>query len=267
MGPDSIDRERRAFLFGLLGAPLLGRSLLAVEERRVPVLAYHRFGPTFADSMTVRTSTFDAQLTTLERLRCRVITLADYVAWRRGTRTTPLPPRAVILTADDGHRSQYEVMAPMLGARGWPVTLFVYPSAISNATYAMTWAQLKELSDTTDFSVQSHTFWHPNLIDERKRLSPAAFTPFAADQLTRSRDVLQQRLSRPVSRLAWPFGLSDDGLRAQAAECGYEAAVSLGYRSARSTDSLFALPRHLINDTIDARQLEARLTAAFAGAL
>lgn len=264
MARDRVDLERRALLLGLLGSPFFPGTLTGAPAPRVPILVYHRFAASVADSMTVRTATFEQHLRTLDRLGCQVVSLADVAAWRLGKRTTPLPPRAVALTADDGHRSQFEVMAPMLSERQWPITLFVYPSAISNANYAMTWAQLKALSDLPHVSVQSHTFWHPNFFEERKRLAPEACERFVADQLTRARDVLQQRLARPVSLLAWPFGLTDATLQAQAAACGYAAAVSLGNRSATSTDPVLALPRHLIVDSIDDRQLAARLTAAFA---
>src|SRR6266511_3959307 len=56
-----------------------------------------------------------------------------------------------------------------------PVTLFIYPSAISNADYAMTWAQLAEMKASGLVDIQSHTFWHPNFNVERKRLTPAAY--------------------------------------------------------------------------------------------
>jgi hypothetical protein len=139
----------------------------------------------------------------------------------------------------------------------------VYPSAISNANYAMTWPQLQELAGQPGVSVQSHTFWHPNFLRERKRLSPDAFKTFAASQLQRSKDILQQRLSRPVTLLAWPFGPSDEGVRTQAAECGYQAAMSLGDRAATIEDPLYALPRYLMVDGINDRQLAARLKAVF----
>jgi len=263
MSRASLDSGRRAFAFGLICTPLVGRAAGPAPRPSVPVLVYHRFAATALDSMTLRISNFETQLRMIERLECTVIPLADWVAWRRGERAT-LPPRAVVLTADDGHRSQFEVMAPLLHARGWPLTLFVYPSAISNASYAMTWPQLRELLAEPGFTVQSHTFWHPNLLQERRRLSPDAFQRFAADQLRRSLEVIEQRLSQPVSLLAWPFGLSDEALWKQAAECGYQAAVTLGNRSASMHDPLYAVPRHLIVDSVDERQLAARLTAAFA---
>ena len=127
----------------------------------------------------------------------------------------------------------------------------------------MTWSQLRELAANPLVSVQSHTYWHPNLIRERGHMEPDAFQRFAADQLTRSRDTIEQKLSRPVTLLAWPFGLSDDGLAAQAIAAGYRSAFSLGNRSAGLTDPLYAVPRHLIVDSVDARQLAARLEAAF----
>ena len=247
---------------GLLCSPLAGTAAANGVQSKVPILVFHRFAAAAIDSMTVRVARFLAQLKVLENLACNVIPLSDWVAWRRGERDS-LPPRAVVLTADDGHRSQFEVMAPLLHACGWPVTLFVYPSAISNASYAMTWPQLRELLAEPGFAVQSHTYWHPNLLKERDRMSPDAFRRFAADQLQRSRDTLQQRLSRTVSLLAWPFGLSDEGLWAQAADRGYQAAFSLGNRSASRRDPIFAVPRHLIVDSVDERQLTDLLEAAF----
>lgn len=228
----------------------------------MPILAFHRFGPTAADSMTVRLARLDAQLALLERLRSRVIPLADWVAWRAG-RLDALPDRAVVLTADDGHRSQFEHFAPRLRERGWPATLFVYPSAISNADYAMTWPQLQALAEQPGLNVQSHTLWHAHLLRERRRQAPEAFDRFARRQLQRSREVLQGRLGRPVDLLAWPFGLSDPGLQGLAGELGYTAAFGLGNRSATPADPRFDVPRHLIVDSVDERQLEARLSAAF----
>ncbi|MBV8036873.1 polysaccharide deacetylase family protein [Roseateles sp.] len=261
-----VDFGRRVLALGLACAPAVGFGAAAAP--RVPILVYHRFAAQAQDSMTVRIENFRSHLDLLQRLQCQVVPLSEWVAWRLawalGERAA-LPSRTVVLTADDGHRTQFEVMAPMLRDRGWPATLFVYPSAISNAGYAMTWAQLRELAVDPLFAVQSHTFWHPNLVRDRAHMPAAAFQRFAADQLVRSRETLLERLGRPVTLLAWPFGLSDEGLAQQAREAGYVAAFSLGNRSAMADGPLFDVPRHLIVDSVDARQLGARLEAAFNG--
>lgn len=263
------NRLRRALVRSLACGPALGGGAPAVapaQSRRVPILAFHRFASTVQDSMTVRTANFEAQLRLLESLSCQVIPLSSWVAWRLAKakgEDVPLPARAVVLTADDGHRSQFEVMVPRLRERGWPVTLFIYPSAISNAAYAMTWAQLRELAADLQVSVQSHSYWHPNLLRERERMTPAAFQRFVANQLGGSRDTLERQVGHPVTLLAWPFGLSDDGLVQQAAQAGYLAAFSLGNRSATAADPLYTVPRHLMVDSVSARHLAARLEAAF----
>lgn len=263
--PILVDASRRALTGGLLCLPWLTHAGLSRPSRgaMVPILVYHRFAPTQVDSMTLRTARFESHLDTIQRLDCTVIPLADWVAYRRGERVT-LPPRSVVLTADDGHHSQFEIMAPLLQREGWPITLFIYPSAISNANYAMTWSQVTELGAHPLISVQSHTYWHPNFIKERGNMNAEAFERFTTNQLQRSREVLERKLSKPVSLLAWPFGLSDPGLHSLAERCGYRAAFALDNRSASRHDALYAAPRHLMVDSVDARQLAERLEAAFA---
>lgn len=251
--------SRRRLLAAMAAAALAAWTQGA--QRRVPVLAYHRFGPTAVDSMTVRLDTFDAHLAVLRELQCEVVTVESLLAWRAGG--APLPPRAVVLTADDAHRSQYEHMAPRLAAAGWPVTLFVYPAAVSNADYAMRWEQLAELGERGGLRIESHTYWHPNFAVERRRLAPAAFEHFAREQLVRSREALHTHLGVRPTLLAWPFGIADDTVAAIAREEGYRAAFALGNRSVSGADAMFNLPRHLVTEAMGPRVLRRLLAAAF----
>jgi peptidoglycan/xylan/chitin deacetylase (PgdA/CDA1 family) len=254
---------RRRFL-ALLGGAAVARPFAAASappSPRVPVLVYHRFAASVVDSMTVRESTFAAHLRVLQNLRCTIVPLADLVSWRTGA--GQLPPRAVALTADDAHRSQAEVMAPMLRDTGWPVTLFVYPSAVSNAAYAMTWDQLAALRAGGGYRIESHTYWHPHLLRERRARSPADFERFATQQLVQSRDRLRDRLGVSPTLLAWPFGMTDAGLMSLAGRLGYEASFALGNRPVSRQDDLQALPRHLMTDAVDAERLTGLLEQAF----
>jgi peptidoglycan/xylan/chitin deacetylase (PgdA/CDA1 family) len=140
-------------------------------------------------------------------------------------------------------------MAPVVEEYGVPVTLFVYPSAISNAAWAVTWEQLKELEATGLFDIQSHTFWHPNFQRERKRLDSAAYERSVNLQLTRSKAILEQRLSTRVEMLAWPFGIYDDWLMRQARQAGYVAGFTLKRLPATGHEQLMALPRYLVTDS------------------
>ena len=227
-------------------------ACLAAEEHgvsvSVPILVYHRFGPTVADSMTVRTEIFVAQLKFLRDNGYTVVPLRQALNALQG-KGPALPAKAVAITVDDGHRTIYSELLPLIQREKIPVTLFIYPSAISNADYAMTWQQLEQLRDTELFDIQSHTYWHPNFKIEKRRLAPEAYQSFVRNQLEKSRKTLKQRLAVDPDLLAWPFGIYDEELTAAARAAGYVAAFSIDAHHAHSGDNLMELPRYLMADT------------------
>ncbi|WP_414706756.1 polysaccharide deacetylase family protein [Ralstonia sp. UBA689] len=224
----------------------------AQTQRHVVVLIYHRFAATVDSAMTVRMRTFEAHLHTIEASGYRIVPLADVVNWQEG-RLDALPARAVAITVDDGHRSVYDTLWPALRGKSIPVTLFIYPSAISNASYAMTWTQLRELLGTGQFDVQSHTYWHPNFRVERAQRSVDDFRRFARDQLRRARVRIEAEMAKPVHMLAWPFGIHDPELERMAQEEGYTAGFTLDAQPVQPGQHTMALPRYLITDRCGSR--------------
>lgn len=224
----------------------------------VPILAYHRFGPTVADAMTVRTQVFEVQILWLRAHGYTVIPLRALVDARLGL--GPLPEaRSVVIRADDGQRTLHSDLLPVVRKHGIPVTLFIYPSAISKASYAMTWAQLKELQATGLFDIQSHTLWHPNFRAERHRLPPGKYTKLVESQLQKSKQILEAKLGGRVDLLAWPFGIHDPFLERQARSEGYVAAFSIEGRHVGPSESVLALPRYLMTDRDGLKGLRAIL--------
>jgi peptidoglycan/xylan/chitin deacetylase (PgdA/CDA1 family) len=238
-----------------------GGALADPAQHDVLILVYHRFAASVTDSTTVRTDTFRSQLRFFEDNGYRVVPLSDVIAWHAG-RQDNLPPRALVLSVDDGHRSVYEVLWPMLKGRSVPVTLFIYPSAISNASYAMTWDQLSALVQSGTFDVESHTEWHPNFKTERARLTPDAYRRFVHDQLRRSRARIEGELHRPVRLLAWPFGIYDTELEAIARDEGYTNGFSLDAKPVTPQSNAMALPRYLMTQHCDMTCLRGMLRNA-----
>ena len=150
-GPEATDAEAQQV------------SAFATEQSdskspQIPILVYHRFGPVAADSMTVTDAVFESQLRYIRENGYRFAPLRSVVEYVMGNGPPP-PPHSVVITADDGHRSVYTDMLPLVKRDRIPVTLFIYPSAISNASYAMTWEQLAQLKATGLFTIESHTYW------------------------------------------------------------------------------------------------------------
>jgi len=222
------------------------------------ILLYHRFGPVVHDEMTVRTATFRAQVEYLKQHGHQVVPLRTVVSHLLGKGPAP-PPRAVVITVDDGHASVVSDMLPIVREYQLPVTLFIYPSAISNASYAMKWDQLAELRRTGLFDIQSHTYWHPNFKTEWRRLSPEAFQSFVTMQFAKPRAVLKNKLGVDADMLAWPFGIYDNELLAAAGQSGYVAGFTLDRRPVTRNERIMALPRYLVLDSDSDRRFASML--------
>jgi len=221
--------------------------LSAGESPHVPILLYHRFGPVVTDSMTVATTLFEFHLNYLRSNGYKVIPLRELTDYYLGKRR-PLPPRSVVITVDDGHLSVYREMFPLIRKQQIPVSLFIYPSAISNASYAMTWGQLREMKETGLIDFQSHTFWHPNFKKEKTRLKPAEYETLVRTQFKKSKEKLEQELNVNVNMLAWPFGIYDDDLIHRAVEAGYVATFTMERQPATFSHNVQALPRYLMTN-------------------
>jgi peptidoglycan/xylan/chitin deacetylase (PgdA/CDA1 family) len=128
------------------------------------------------------------------------------------------------------------------------MTLFLYPSAISNASYAMTWDQLREVKASGLVDFQSHTFWHPNFKKDRERLKPAEYENFVEMQLRKSKEKLEKELDTKVDMLAWPFGIYDEELVRKAAQAGYVATFTMERHHTNTSDNGMVLPRYLITN-------------------
>lgn len=247
---------KTAIAVAVLFASLPARA--ADPTLHVPILVYHRFGPAVTDDMTVTTPVFEAQIQTLQARGYKVIPLRDLLVSLLDSQAAP-PDRAVVLTVDDGHRTVYTDLFPLIRRHRIPVTLFIYPSAISNASYALTWEQLSEMKGSGLVDVQSHTFWHPNFNVERRRLTAPAYERFVQDQFVKSKAILEQRLGGKIDLLAWPFGIYDDQLMQWAREAGYVAAFSIDRRPVTRAGKSMALPRYLIVDADRGARFEALL--------
>jgi peptidoglycan/xylan/chitin deacetylase (PgdA/CDA1 family) len=246
------------FMSLLLGPAVPGIQAVERHEAsaiKVPILLYHRFGPVAADGMTTTTAVFKAHLDYLASHGYTVIPLRTLVNYylHKGP---PPPPKSVVITADDAHISVYTDMLPLVRKYRIPVSIFVYPSAISNAKYAMTWNQLRELQKTGLFDLQSHTYWHPNFKKDHRKMSEEEYRKFVDMQLIKSKLKLEKELGTRIDMLAWPFGICDDYLLSRASADGYIATLTLEAHGAGDSDKAMRLPRYLLTDKNRGRAFE-----------
>ncbi len=232
------------FLFFITGASIA----IADNAITVPVLVYHVLNPTIPSSMTITPDRFESQMKWLKDNGYTVIPLKQLVSYLQGKNVT-LPAKPIVITADDGWKSDYTYMYPIARKYNIPITLFIYPGTISQGKNALTWDQLRELMKTGLFDVQDHTYTHPNFKQAKKHMSQEAYEKFVHRELFDSKKVLEDKLGVKIDYLAWPFGIYDNYLEQQAANAGYTMAFTIDYRHAASIYRPTAQPRYMIVDS------------------
>ncbi|RME88354.1 MAG: polysaccharide deacetylase family protein [Anaerolineae bacterium] len=108
------------------GLTPLGHSLW---KNTLTVLNYHRVNDpdapdfdTFKPNVSARPEAFARQMDYLKRW-FNVVSLQRVIAWLEGRED--LPPRAALITFDDGYRDNYTHAYPILRERGLPATIFL----------------------------------------------------------------------------------------------------------------------------------------------
>ncbi len=210
----------------------------------VPILMYHYVdaqpppaGP-YADSLTVRTDDFSAQMQYLVDTGHHTVTLSDVYLAMAGRRRLPTKP--VALTFDDGGLDNYTVAFPELERRGLTATFFVITGKVGKPGQ-MTWAQLAEMS-RRGMSIESHTVSHPDLRSVSSRRLKS--------ELADSRAAIQAALDVPSQILCYPSGAYNNAVIKAARAAGYVMAVSTGRGRDGDPGAVFELKRRRVASSV-----------------
>jgi len=236
------------------------------RQGAVPILMYHQVSDTPRANFvkyTVTRRAFSAQMKWLAATGYVSIDLGNLLAHRNGG--TPIPPRAVVITFDDGFRECAELTAPVMEASGLTATFFLVAGLMGETSRwlvaergielpIMSWENARAL-ENSGHRCESHSMTHPRLA----RLSPSA----CRDELSRSRAMLENELGRPVRHLAYPFGSESEHVREIAADCGYESGCTVAIGLSSSADDPLGLRRVPVLGTDSLLDFISRLRTAY----
>lgn len=229
-------------------AGVIGRR----SDPGIRILVYHAIAdaPAAQDPwrLSVPPKRFAAQI---RWLRCRgytFLSLADVLEVVRGDR--PLPKRAVALTFDDGFADVASHAHPLLRDARLPFAVFMVPQYLDHSgrlpwltagepfASALQWKQAVELARDPLVSIGSHGWTHRRLTELDADAQRA--------EVERSKALLEERLARPVTWFAYPYGdarsFSAETI-AHVRQAGYEAALSNVMGAARVGESPWTLKR------------------------
>lgn len=245
---------------------LVSLNVFAVPKRVVAekpgalVLCYHIVETPAAPRMHITRDVFRQHLRYLEMTGYNVIPLRDLYEYVTGKRAS-LPKNAVVITIDDGWASTYTEIFPEMQKRKFPFTVFIYPKIIGQTAIALSWKQIKEMSDA-GVDIQSHSLSHPFLTRRRHRSkTDAQYAEWIQRELAESRKILEKNTGKKVQFLAYPYGDYDDKVVEQAAKAGYTAALTCDYGLVRQGSDPLRMKRFVIEDRMDFAEFRRYLGA------
>ncbi|MCB0606949.1 MAG: polysaccharide deacetylase family protein [Lewinellaceae bacterium] len=271
-------------LFKLLrysGLPFLFRQL--VQRNKVTILMFHDISAQTADrSFRYLTQAYN------------LISLDTYIRACRTRNAALIPPRAAVITFDDGHKRNYELV-PVLEKYRVPATIFLCSGIVgTNRHYWFTRkhpdldsSELKKVSNQeklrilsrTGFEVdkdfetrqalskaeieemkkyidfQAHTVFHPCL--------PTCGDEESKMEIALSKQMLESDYALHVHALAYPNGDYGEREVRFSREAGYACAVTVDYGFNTLDSDLFRLKRLSVNDTDNMDELVVKASGVW----
>jgi peptidoglycan/xylan/chitin deacetylase (PgdA/CDA1 family) len=190
---------------------------------QVVVLCYHRLEGKAGGALSIEPALFEKHLQELKDKGLGVISMQDFLAWRRGEKN--IPAKSVIITIDDGYLSGIEVGVPALKKHGFPATFFVYLDYINKGGKSVTWAQLAQLRDD-GYDIGSHTVSHQDLRRKHAKSKIATYEEWLKDEVYRSKQTIEEQLGIKCATIAYPYGFHNAKVEEAVRGAGYDAGFT-----------------------------------------
>ena len=157
--------------------------------------------------------------------------------------------RAVVLTFDDGHISNYDTALPILLDHRLKATFFVTAGWIGVGS-TMDWGQIRALH-AAGMEIGSHTLTHrpPSTLDEKE----------LRYELSESRRILEDGLGVEVTSLSSPTGFFNSRMRKIAQEVGYRSLCIGRVGLAADHEDPFSLNRIAVKRSMTENQFKQLL--------
>ncbi|MCF5092848.1 Poly-beta-1,6-N-acetyl-D-glucosamine N-deacetylase precursor [compost metagenome] len=268
---------------------------LDAADNGLLVLSYHDvrddvLEKSDADAYAVSTQNFAAHLDWLSAHGYHPVSLSQLIKASRGE--AKLPPRPVLLTFDDGLRSVYSRVYPLLRAYNYPALVAVITDYVDMAPgrtidYGyrpfghddfLTWDQLREMQASGLIELASHTdnLHHGVQSNPQGNQTPAVITriydPTAQryestqeyekrlrDDLGRSVQRIEKELGVRPKAIVWPYAAYNQLSNDIAEQLGMPVSFDLEGRSTPVTADLHGLARLLVTSNPNVTSLAFEL--------
>ena len=235
----------------------------AVQPTKLPILMYHHLVPDgeACNEMTITAGRMEQDLQWLRDNGYHTVLPRELAAGQA------LPEKPVLLTFDDGYRSNYELLFPLLQKYQMKAVISIIACMQElQADNFISWDMCREMADSGLVEIGSHAYSLHNLGDLGGNFDPggingiqrdpeesdSAFEARVLGDIQKSHDRIAQEVGQPVTFFAYPFGITEPDAEAFVHELFPVTAVTR-HGTADLGKGLHELPRMTV--TMD-RELE-----------
>ncbi|MGI6180755.1 MAG: polysaccharide deacetylase family protein [Agathobaculum sp.] len=255
---------RRIVLTVLTAAMLISFGTCGAADMRVPVLMYHDLtdDPTQINSMRITGERFRLDMEFLQQFGYTPLLPADLAAIEDGTQQMPAKP--VMITFDDGYRSNYDIAYPILKKTGMKAALAVVAGNMraeddsDPLRGSLHWGEIREMSESGVFEIGSHTYnlHNPeykgygapdgiNGVMRRRGETRSSYTARVGGDLKTGLDLIRQHTGQQkVYYFSFPFGAYDGWMQPLLEKEGIRVTTLTNGGMADLQNGLYSLPRY-----------------------
>ncbi len=201
---------------------------------RVPVLTYHRVHSMPAVGqldLIVDPANFAAELRALHDAGYH--TIRQHQLFDALYKGSPLPPKPIIISVDDGYVDDVRTILPDLERWHMVATFFVITGRMTEPGF-LTADQIRQL-DRAGMDVGDHTAHHLDL--------PMLSASELRAEIAGSRQALEAVLGHPVYFFAYPFGAYNNAVLGAVRAAGFTMAYTTAGGTTESTSAPLTMPR------------------------
>ncbi len=216
-------------------------SLAPVTRLTPPIFMYHEVmdiqpqTDAMRQVIAIRPNHIEEQFKYLEENNYLTLFVSEFVA-KLGTQ---IPEKTVVLTFDDGTSDVYDTVLPLIKKYQMKITVFANPG-FDGTNGRMTYAQLRELSESGLVEIGAHTMRHVDLTaipDDDARM-----------EIQYSKEVLEQIIGKAVTAFAYPFGRFGYREEKMVADAGFRIALAADSSHGKNYKNLLQMPRVTIGE-------------------
>ncbi|WP_223668861.1 poly-beta-1,6-N-acetyl-D-glucosamine N-deacetylase PgaB [Kangiella shandongensis] len=210
-----------------------------------------------------------------------VVSLNDIIEAKKGNKI--LPRKSIYLTFDDGYKSFYTHIYPLLKLYNYPATFAIvtswiesdkpvnYGSAVKTSSDFLTWAEIREMHQSGLIEIASHSHdMHRGVIaNPQQNRQPAATSLIFSEgqyeseedyktrvqtDLTYSYELIKKHTGVTPKAVVWPYGSYSELAWGIAKDIGYKESLVL--EQGQNTLSSEHIQRFLVSDNPGAADIE-----------